>query len=474
MPVLTYNQAKVYGGCILFIILIYILTIVTTDQSLELNSRLALGFVQGHTYIAEVPELELFSDPYDPSANYKFRKDKKYFFHDTSYYNGKIYLYYGPVPALTFFLPFQGFGLYPRDCTAVLTFVIGAFLFQALLFLRLTARADCDDLNSQNPGAWFSLIGLFVLGLNPSTLVLFRKPQVYEVAMAASLFFISGALWFLTIRWLFSKNNWLLFLTSLFLILGVGSRITVIIPSAIFFLAATYLLLKEKAKIGPYLLLFLPFAFGGILLLLYNYARFDSFFEFGINYIISDFHPLRVVAGFPEGSRLSNFFVLINEYLFNFGEFTSFIPFFYPTKNITPNLIVYEVSIFGILSCFPVKWSLILLPYFYNYWKKIGQKMLSHLSLILVVSAILILGALAKVPLVTPRYVVNINYFLTLASLLIWGSLLSRLWFQNVNQNYFDKQKYIMPLFVISSLTSIYFSLCNYYYAAILLFVDKG
>src|SRR5450432_68814 len=62
---------------------------------------LAEGFLHGHTYLSvePAPELLKLKDPYDPVANPPYRM------WDTSRYQGKFYLYQGPVPALVLMLP---------------------------------------------------------------------------------------------------------------------------------------------------------------------------------------------------------------------------------------------------------------------------------------------------------------------------------------------------------------------------------
>src|SRR5713101_86638 len=61
------------------------------------------AFLAGRLSLVVEPSKELLNlpDPYDPSLNAKFR------LHDASLYKGKYYLYFGPVPAVTFFIPFR-------------------------------------------------------------------------------------------------------------------------------------------------------------------------------------------------------------------------------------------------------------------------------------------------------------------------------------------------------------------------------
>jgi hypothetical protein len=51
------------------------------------------------------PEISALPDPYDSVANGPYR------LHDASFYKGRYYLYFGPVPAVVLFLPFSLLGI---------------------------------------------------------------------------------------------------------------------------------------------------------------------------------------------------------------------------------------------------------------------------------------------------------------------------------------------------------------------------
>src|SRR5712692_5662699 len=94
------------------------------------------AFLAGRLSLLVEPSKELLDlpDPYDPSLNAKFR------LHDASLYKGKYYLYFGPVPALTFFIPFRL--ILHRDLPenfAVALFCFGGLVWSILL-LNLLAK----------------------------------------------------------------------------------------------------------------------------------------------------------------------------------------------------------------------------------------------------------------------------------------------------------------------------------------------
>ncbi len=99
-------------------------------------SVLADAFMRGQTYLTEdpMPELLALSDPYEPSLN------ARYIVRDTSLYNGHLYWYFGPFPAVVLvgvklFLGNPTTFIY--DGTLVISFCLLLLVTQTLLVIRL-------------------------------------------------------------------------------------------------------------------------------------------------------------------------------------------------------------------------------------------------------------------------------------------------------------------------------------------------
>src|SRR5688500_11031105 len=78
-------------------------------------ANLSEGFRRGQLSMAIKPEPALvqLEDPYDVNAR---TRENAGFVWDASFYKGKYYLYFSPLPALLFHLPFRLVGGgYPRD-----------------------------------------------------------------------------------------------------------------------------------------------------------------------------------------------------------------------------------------------------------------------------------------------------------------------------------------------------------------------
>ncbi len=108
------NEWIVLGAVCVLVVGVYAYT--AQSGPLELQSPdaantyynlLVRGFRAGQLSLKkEVPPgLAQLADPYDPTANAIYRA-APYRLHDLSYYNGRLYLYWGVTPALILFWPF--------------------------------------------------------------------------------------------------------------------------------------------------------------------------------------------------------------------------------------------------------------------------------------------------------------------------------------------------------------------------------
>src|SRR5262249_33154255 len=87
---------------------------------------LAEGFLKGNLSLAKDPPKELLAlkDPLDPVANEKYR------LHDASLYNGHYYVYFGPVPVLTLYLPWLVItGWSVPNNLAVILYLLSGYIF---------------------------------------------------------------------------------------------------------------------------------------------------------------------------------------------------------------------------------------------------------------------------------------------------------------------------------------------------------
>jgi hypothetical protein len=244
-------------------------------------NALADAFAHGQTYLLIEPDPRLLAlpDPFDHVANAEFRM------HDAILYNGKYYLYWGPVPAL-FMVPFKWLGAdLIDDSYLVFVFCCGMLLFSTLLIRALWRRLF-------RQAAWWSALPLIlVAGLGNAIPSLLIRPLIYEAAIAAGQCFLMAGLYWTFVGFAGRRlaPGWLL-LGGVSLALALGSRISLVF--AISFLSIMVLVQlgrqlrvsSARRVIWSALLFGVPPLLGVIGLGAYNHVRFGSWKEMGTRY----------------------------------------------------------------------------------------------------------------------------------------------------------------------------------------------
>lgn len=281
---------------------------------------LAEAILEGHLYIDYQdidPRLFEMDNPYDPEA----REELNIEFHwDHAFYNGHYYIYFGVVPVFLLFLPYRiitGSSLMTFHATQIFTafFICGIFItfyilarkfFNKITFIMYLFLSSAFSIMS----IWYSI----------------DAPAVYCTAITSglcmeiwSLFFFIKAVW---IEENEKKSILYAFLGSLFGALAFGCRP----PIALANLLVLPMLFEyiRKRKINWRLIKQLAFAatpyiIVGLLLMLYNYVRFDNPFEFGQVYQLTEADQ----TAYGDFMTQFSIFKIINGLLQNF---ISYIP----------------------------------------------------------------------------------------------------------------------------------------------------
>jgi len=296
-------------------------TLTEWRASTRYYSLLADAFSKGQFHVDVKPGSALLAaaDPYNSEGRPAFDDDVW----DLSLYKEKLYLYWGPVPALLL-TPFQlALKTKLADMYLVFFFLCGLLVFNTLIILKLW-KLFFADIPVQNIIASIFIVGL-ILPIPWSLSI----PDVYEAAIGAGQFFLIGGI-YLTIL-AFEKNiqKSYLFLAGFFWACSVGSRAINVLP--ILFLVAFTLFWIWKTQPQNWILratsLLTPLAFGAILIGWYNYARFDSPLEFGLRYQITIYNLNRDL---PLAFHLDYLPYNIVAYIFLPFEFVSGFPFIQP------------------------------------------------------------------------------------------------------------------------------------------------
>jgi hypothetical protein len=207
---------------------------------------------------------------------------------DYSLFGGKKYLYFGPVPAL-FHAFFRIIGWEISTGFMIALFAAGTWAVFLLILLQLGS----DD--TRKPLGRLQIAFAALFAFNGYTLWMVSVPSIHHEAIGSAIFFLLLAIYF-TLKaaqnsYMFSASGGLII--GLSLVLSLGSRFSYFLT--VTFLAVslgTGMLRNREGKAWSKSLL--PFAAilgtvvsGFVLLLVYNYARFNSFTEFGMRYATS-------------------------------------------------------------------------------------------------------------------------------------------------------------------------------------------
>ncbi len=362
--------------------------------------------------------LALAKNPYDPDQRISQFPDYEW---DMSYFNGKYYVYFGVVPALTFYMPYTLlFRRYPLNDIAVLFFAVLAILGLTACFTILIQKFF-----PKIPAALY-FAGLFML-INSAMLAwIVRRPFSYELALASSLAFSTCGLAFCLSAQRAQRADsqvvpWRSALGCLLLACAVGCRPTGLLASFLI-LPVTLPALVQSIKTrawgrlpGLLLPVIIPYAVIGGGLMAYNYARFGSALEFGRTWQLS----VQDSAAYANGLSISAFLIgNLNTVLGNFSQLTDTFPFLKPGAVLRFNFegIKEFHTVFPVSAFFPLLYSLFLIP---AYWKRIKEKGPFFLSmlLLLILIPIFLSGATGLMVGVIQRYTTDFSWMLALAGL---------------------------------------------------------
>jgi hypothetical protein len=317
----------------------------------------AEAFLHGSTalLLEPSPQLMAMADPFD----FKARKDLPHLW-DGSLYHGKYYLYWGPVPAMILAAIMSVVGNQVPDPLMVILSVVGILAILLLLLLEIRKRVY--------PQAPLMSIGLFLLAtvINLPYLFILGRAHVYETSiMMGQFFLLLGAA--VCFSYTQSRKSGSLFLAGLSWGLAIACRYTLAVSVGIFMAFMLWIIREEVRQWRPFLKktvsLSLPLAVCLLGLGFYNWVRFDSPFETGLNYQLTT--PVYENRHFSAAYLRTNLYVNV---LYSYGRVDSF-PFIRAVKaraETAPAWVNYhpgklgDDSIFG-LRVIPLFWLLALL-----------------------------------------------------------------------------------------------------------------
>lgn len=381
-------------------------------------AELAKSISEGRLYLEEEPPqwLQELDDPYDKSLRDEAQKEsgEDYLF-DVAYYDGHYYVYFGVVPVLLFYLPFylitgSSFPTAIGVLIAILAFILGC---SALLdrFARY---------HFKNVSLGVYLLVQIPLVFSCGILYLLKFPTFYSLPIACALAFSVWGLYF-WMRGRSSRHRCICFcLGSLCMALVAGCRPQLLMLSLLAFPLFWRPYIKEgriKSKKGvkEFLCLILPYILVAICLVLYNYARFGSFFDFGANY------NLTMNDMTKRGWNLSRFAPAFFAYFIQPPNVVGVFPFLEPVNWATTYMgqTIKESTFGGIFACLPVLWVIFFAPYLVKIRNaQRSTNTISGVIIVLVLSGLLIAMVDAQMAGILQRYYADFSFMFLAACVL--------------------------------------------------------
>lgn len=277
----------------------------------QITKELVDSFESGQVALMDQPSADLLNmeNPYDWSARLEQGADAKW---DHVLYNGRYYSYYGVGPVLLLYLPYHLItGHYLASLPGVLIFNT-----LALIFLGMTVYMLMKKLFKDIPLSMYTA-ALLMIYASCGVWYCTVAANFYEIAQSSGFCFtVMGAYFLLSSNVIGGDDEPVrplpAALSSLFLAVAVTCRPTTAVwcVVAVAFIAAGVFRLRrgqsERKNTVKYLLAaLLPFVVIGGAQMIYNYARFGSFTDFGIAYSLTindfthtEFHTQLSAIGF--------------------------------------------------------------------------------------------------------------------------------------------------------------------------------
>lgn len=429
---------KISLGLLVFSVIIFYLWTATSNfkpfqfsingvynTSENLYHDLSEAFLQGRLSLLIEPSRELLSlqDPYDPEQNKKLR------LHDASLYRGCYYLYFGPAPVFTAFIPWRLMTGNPMPHNLAASIFAGGGFVCCVLLLMIIVHGT--GLNSSFQTI---LISILVLGTCNMVLLVLRRPHMYEVASLSAYFWSMLSLFFI-FSFLLLDHRKIIYLgvSSLCFGLAIASRFSYVY-SAVIFLVPLWEYLGYHAKIEesfkkmavPTLVIGMPLISIVGMLLLYNYFRFGNFLEFGLKYQLGILRPLDYPFLSIQNAWINNYLHLFHGQVVN-----SSFPFFHtqPVKIPESVPIAFYYPLFalqwepqaGILANIPFLWTIIPAWFYLKFLTKyVFPKTIQYFALCLLLGATINWIVVSLYSYTSMRYVIDFLPMFLLLSCLIY------------------------------------------------------
>lgn len=365
---------------------------------------LADALLHGRFWL-DLPVPEAFSqlpDPYDYEARFEVSHGgENPIFWDYAFFEGKYYCYFGVIPAVLLYVPYQMITGEMLNTSIAVCILGEAFVIAACMLVYRIGRIFFEDKGS------FVILTLaaFMLVGGSNVVYLGFVSRFYSVPILASLAFTCLGLWFwlgakfLQVRYMGSKstNNvrisvWRLAAGSIFMTLNIGCRpqfmLSCLLAVPLFWDEIVHKrMLFSRDSLGLSIAASLPFIVGIGMQCAYNYLRFGSLLDFGSAYNLNSFE-----MGSYDQKPITTLVVAF-WFLFQPLHIEAYFPFVYRTSYMWPVDIALSNPVVFLAYMLPL---VFLLAYVVRMWVRAirsesGRPFLHRFATISLIASALVL-----------------------------------------------------------------------------------
>lgn len=347
----------------------------------------------------KLPALE---NPYDPAA----REEADVDFHwDHAFYNGKYYMYFGVVPVFLVFIPFKVLTGMPLTTYHATQLFVGLFIAGIFALFRSLSKKYFKDMTIAEYllcCVAFSVFGVwYTIGF----------PALYCTAISAALCMEIWSLYFFFRAAYETENDkatvGFSVLGALFGALAFGCRPPIALANILVLPLAAPICRKLKKNwrmVFKIAAIILPYIVIGVLLMIYNYVRFDDPFEFGQSYQLTVADQTQYTGGLFAMLRFGPMIKAFRDYLF--------------APPLTKNMLKW-----GLFILFPILDMALVVTLNKRSLRKIWQDNTLVLILAgLLTGAVIIVADTAFSPYPTPRYLMDFAWIFGIVAFLLIGT----------------------------------------------------
>ena len=309
----------------LVLAILFAIVPLTNDATMQCNlapdayNTLASSLLQGKVTVFEdyAHYLDVLDDPYDFIE--RMEKDVLYK-HDYAFYNGNYYVYFGIVPCLLFYLPFNAILGHSLNTAMLMSGLMIALTLSITYLLYNICRRFYANVTKRR----FLLVLILVL-FGAQLPYLSYMAMVYQIAQACAILFVVLGL---ALYVKAGSNECVhykryLLVGSLMVALAAGCRPHICLFAVLAIpLLWHKMVVKNLKSISSWAAFMVPYIIVAAGLMYYNYIRFGNVFDFGSKYNLT----LDIISEYSFG--FDKVLVALDYIFFRLPHLTLRFPFF--------------------------------------------------------------------------------------------------------------------------------------------------